>query len=150
MCAPHPAHGTIEAITVLASVGASDVAEAQCVPTTLGQSLLYVVSWHPILCLRKETGVCVLRFGYFLAEVRVVRALRVESNRIGPVVELVNHPALIQRQIKFLALLPTVALDRIETFRIELFSRPKKMRVISHVKHVVYFTGHTRFSLPCE
>ena len=75
----------------------SNVAEAQWVPAIWGQSLLYIVGWHPILCLGKELGVCVLRFGYFLAEVRVVRTLRVESNRIGPVVELVNHPALIQR-----------------------------------------------------
>ena len=125
----------MEEITVLTSVGLAMSRKPNAYRRLWGKLLLYVVGWHPILCLGKEIWVCVPSFGYFLAEVRVVRALLVESNRVSPVVELMNHSALVQRQIQLITLLPTIALNRIKTFRFELRHCPEKMGVVGHVKH---------------
>ena len=56
-----------------------------------------------------------LRLAHLLTQVGIVRALRVDPDRIGPMIELIDHPALIKRQIQIIAPLPTVALDRVET-----------------------------------
>ena len=61
-----------------------------------------------------------LRITRLLTQVGIVRALRVDPDRVGPVVELIDHPALIKRQIQFIAPLPTVALDRVETLGVKL------------------------------
>ena len=105
--------------------------ECYCPAPSLWHNWLNIASRNPVLCLGKETGVCVLRFADLLTEIRIVRVFRIDSDRVGSVVKMPDHPTLIQRQIQFLTLLPTIALDRIETFRIELFSRLEKLRVIT-------------------
>ena len=59
-----------------------------------------------------------------------------------------HHLTFIQRQIHFLALLPTVALDGIETFRFKLRGGAKEVGIGCHVKQALYGPHWPRLAFP--
>ena len=84
---PTPDHGTIAAIMVLSLVGLVMSRKPRVqpvvhkVPPRRGRQL-------PNIDSGKETGVRVLRLVYLLAQIGIMRALRVDADRVGPVVEV--------------------------------------------------------------
>ena len=50
---------------------------------------------HPVLSSWEETWVGVLLFADLLAEIGIVCTIRIYSDGIGAVVELMNHPSLV-------------------------------------------------------
>ena len=56
-------------------------------------------------------------------------------------VELVDHPALVEGQIQVISALPTVALDRVEAGGFKLGRGAEEVRVVGHVEHGVVADG---------
>ena len=103
----------------------------------VGHIATYFLLQNPVLCHRAKCRVGVFGGSDSDAQIRIYSVVWVIFHRIGPMVELMNHPALVQRQIQLLALLPAVALDGVETFGFELRGGAEEVGVIGHVEHGV-------------
>ena len=76
-----------------------------------------------------------LGFADLFTQVRIMSALWVDSDGIRPVVELMNHAALIHGQVKNVSLLPSTNFDRVESVGIKLGRGSEVVRVVCHVEH---------------
>ena len=111
-----------------------NVSKAQCPAKRMRHNWFNFRSGHPILGPREKTGIRTLGVTNFLAKVWIVCALWVYTHGVGTVVELMNHAALIQRQIQLLSLFPSVAIHRVESVVVKLDSGPEEMRIGRHIE----------------
>ena len=100
-----------------------NVPKAQRVLAILRQNIIDSAGRDPVLRLRQEIRNGMFTLSHLDTQIRIVRILRIHPNGICPVIELVDHPPLIQRQINLLVPLPTIAAYRIETCRLQLRCR---------------------------
>ena len=74
--------------------------------------------------------------GDLLAQIGIVRAVRVDDYRVGAMVELVDHAALIERKVQILIALPkAVALHRVVAFGLQIRRRSEQAGVVGHIEH---------------
>ena len=74
-----------------------NVAETQCPAAALRKGHLHIFRRNIVLRLREKVRIRVLLCADFLAQIGIVSTLRVDANRVGAVVKLPNHSALVQR-----------------------------------------------------
>ena len=75
-----------------------------------------------------------LGFVHLLAHIRIVHALRVNSDRVRAVIKLMDHPPLVQGEVQFLTLLPPVAVYWVKAISFELRRRTKVAGTNVHIE----------------
>ena len=81
--------------------------------------------------------ISVLLLRDLLTQVGVMGVLKIYPDRVGPMVKLVNHPALVERQIYLFSPRPAVTINEVEALVVQLLRSAKQVRVVGHVEHCV-------------